>query len=91
MIVSFEKSFIKDISKLTDKSLKKKLAGVIETLEAADSLNSIKNLKKLTGYKSYYRIRISDYRLGLELKDDGSLLLIAIAHRKDIYNNFPKD
>jgi mRNA-degrading endonuclease RelE of RelBE toxin-antitoxin system len=48
----------------------------------------IKNLKKLTGYDTYYRIRIGDYRLGIKV-DGETVYFVVIEHRKDIYKGFP--
>ncbi|MCF8308850.1 MAG: type II toxin-antitoxin system RelE/ParE family toxin [Bacteroidales bacterium] len=47
------------------------------------------NLKKLKGYKDYYRIRLSDYRIGIQIKDD-TVFFVVFGHRKDIYKKFPK-
>ncbi len=36
----------------------------------------------------YWRIKIGEYRLGLE-KDGDKIILVRILHRKDIYRYFP--
>ncbi len=42
--------------------------------------------KKLKGFKSSYRIRVGDYRIIYEIEDKAlHILVIAIGHRKDIY------
>ncbi len=89
MIVKFDKSFLKSIKKLRNQSIKDKILTLIEELEKSDSLSEIKNCKKLTGYKTYFRIRIGDYRLGIEENSPSETTFIVIAHRKDIYNKFP--
>ncbi len=38
---------------------------MIEEVEHAESLLDIGNLKKLKAEGSYYRVRVSDYRIGL--------------------------
>jgi mRNA interferase RelE/StbE len=43
----------------------------------------------MVGFSNFYRIRIGDYRVGIELLDLDTILFIAIAHRKDIYKTFP--
>ena len=58
-------------------------------MESAKSLYDIPNLKKMEGYKSFYRIRMGIYRIGFELLEDKTILLILIAPRKDIYRVFP--
>ena len=75
--------------KIKDQSLFPRLEKTILNLETADSLHEIKNIIKLTGFKAYYRIRINDFRLGIEKMDENKIRLIIIAHRKDIYKLFP--
>jgi mRNA interferase RelE/StbE len=89
MIVEFDISFLKSLSKNRDQSTLKKLEKVIRELENASSLQSVASTKKLVGFSSYYRIRIGDYRLGFELLNKDTVRLIIITHRKDIYKKFP--
>jgi len=90
MTVEFDKSFERSLRKLNDRTLKEKLMQVILKLEETDNLASVTNIKKLTGFKEYYRVRIGDYRLGIEALSRDKIRLIVIAHRKDIYSVFPK-
>jgi mRNA interferase RelE/StbE len=89
MLVEFDKSFEKSINKIKDKSLFPKIEKVISILEATDSLLAIASIKKLNGFKTYYRYRLGDYRIGIEKLSESKVRLITIAHRKDIYNVFP--
>jgi mRNA interferase RelE/StbE len=89
MIVKIDKSFNKDTDKIKDKILLLDIADCIEALEKADNIKSIKNIKKLKGSADFYRIRIGDYRIGLEVKNK-TIELIRFLHRKDIYKYFPK-
>jgi mRNA interferase RelE/StbE len=88
MKVAFKKSFLKEIQKLKNKQLKHSIAECIIQVESAAGLNHIKNLKKLTGYSIYYRIRIGDYRIGLKVENE-IVFFVVIEHRKDIYKKFP--
>jgi mRNA interferase RelE/StbE len=89
MIVEFDKSFEKTLDKIKDKSLFPRINKIIVNLEKANSLSELINVKKLSGFKNYYRIRIGEYRLGFEKIDEKTLRFILIAHRKDIYKLFP--
>ena len=51
----------------------------------------IRDIKRNTRrkYSSEEKIRTGDFRLGFEIINDDTIRLIIIAHRKDIYRNFP--
>lgn len=85
----FDEAFEKSIRKLSDRKVKDRLIKLIDRFGDIKDLTEITNIKKLQGYKSFYRIRIGDYRVGLELQDDNSVLFIIVAHRKEIYRYFP--
>ena len=88
MKLEVRKSFEKDIEKITDPGLARKLSALLDALELCDSLSSIQHVKKIKGPGNYYRIRLGQYRLGL--KNNGSeLILLRFMHRKDIYTYFP--
>lgn len=89
MIIEFDKSFEKSLIKVKEKTLFDKFELLIETIEKAEKISEIKNVKKLTGFKNYYRIRIGDFRLGFEKINDNTIRFITVARRKDIYSIFP--
>jgi mRNA interferase RelE/StbE len=89
MIVEFDKSFEKSLNKVHDHTILRRLKRIIIQIENSPSLSPIPNLLKLTGYSSYYHVRIGDYRIGIELINKTTVRFIIIAHRKDIYKLFP--
>ncbi len=89
MNVEFDSSFLKSLRKLKEFQIRMKVERLILTLEQTDALSKIKSVKKIVGHQRYYRIRLGDYRLGLEKISSDTVRLIVIAHRKDIYDIFP--
>lgn len=89
MKVIFLKSFLSDIKKVNDKGLKSRIKKLILEIEAAQSLEEITGVKKMRGYSIAYRIRMSDYRLGL-YKETDCVELARFLKRNDIYKVFPK-
>lgn len=89
MIVHFDKAFLKSVQKINNQKLKNQVLQVIEELENAQTLSEVGSVKKLVGFKKYYRLRLGQYRLGLEKNDEATVTLITLAHRKDIYKVFP--
>jgi mRNA interferase RelE/StbE len=85
----FKASFLKAIKKIEDNQLKSEIVKTIKNVEAAENLKQILNLKKLKGYKQYYRIRIGSYRIGIKIEDN-TIFFVDIDHRKNIYRIFPK-
>jgi mRNA interferase RelE/StbE len=88
MNFEIEKAFERDFRKLNSKELARSISEVIKQVSEASNLHEIPNLKKLTGYKSAYRIRIGDYRIGV-VTERNTIIFVAFAHRKEIYKRFP--
>jgi len=88
MNVEFDKSFNKALKKISHKSLFPKIELIIHECETANSVQDISNIKKLSGFSHFYRIRVGDYRIGVEIIND-TITFITILHRKDIYKSFP--
>jgi len=86
--IAFRDSFAKDLKSVKDKSLLRRVKGIIETVEKADSTMQISNLKKLKGHQNYFRLRVGDHRLGMAIEND-SAIFIRFLDRKDIYKYFP--
>jgi len=58
-------------------------------METANNIVDLPAIKPMKGHAGFYRIRLGDYRLGFEQISSSEILLILIAHRKDIYKRFP--
>jgi mRNA interferase RelE/StbE len=88
MIIKIDKAFEKDTRKISEQKLLHQIADLIETLQLVNSISEIRNIKKLKSYSNYYRIRIGNYRIGLQINSN-QIIFIRILHRKDIYTFFP--
>ena len=89
MKVEFDKSFDKSLRHIHNPGILQRLERIIIQIEHSSSLSELPNVKKLTGFSDYYRIRIGDYRVGFETINKTTIRFIIIAHRKDIYKVFP--
>jgi mRNA interferase RelE/StbE len=85
-----DKSFDRDIDRIKDQKLLKRLRNLISMIENAESIRKIPHIKKIEGYDLFYRIKIGDYRLGMEALSDKEVVLIRFLHRKEIYRYFPR-
>jgi mRNA interferase RelE/StbE len=88
MEVDFTRNFLKIIENLKNKELLQKIQDTIDNVIAANFIAEISNIKKLSGHKVYYRIKVGDYRIGIE-KIENQIKFLTFQHRKDIYKKFP--
>ena len=59
-----------------------------EILPNAEELQDLSNVKVLKGYPNRYRIRIGDYRVGIEVHGD-QVEMMRVLHRREFYRYFP--
>jgi len=89
MDLKFENSFKRDLKKIKDKNVLEEIKKLIEELEKIKELKEFRgDLKKLRSGKNFGRIRIGDYRIGLEIEGN-ILIFVRILPRKEIYKYFP--
>ena len=79
--------FIKQVSKLP-KEIQDAVNKDLTILGQSDSLESSGLDIKRMANTNYYRIRVGDWRIGIEV-DDPFVIVITILTRGDIYKKFP--
>jgi len=67
---------------------KERVSEVFDTLSQTPVPFTTLDVKKLKGLGSAYRIRIGDYRLGIEYRET-TVVFMRVLHRKEIYRYFP--
>ncbi len=88
MKVIFKEQFTKDLLKINNILINKLVEESIVNVENAPNLHNIEKLGKLKGYKTVYRIKLGDYRIGVVILNN-TITFSRILHRKDIYKKFP--
>ena len=91
MKVFFKRSFLKDFGRLPEE-IKNEVRDIC--LSVFPKIKSLREfqahpLKKLRGFKNYYRIKVKDFRIGFK-RTDNEVIFMRVLHRKDIYKYFPK-
>ena len=89
MKVEFSKSFDKQTSHIRDKKLSGRVRAVIRKVMDCNSLPEVPNLKPLTGYPGYYRIRTGQYRIGISLEGDTVWFHFFGKRDESTYKKFP--
>jgi len=88
MHIELTRKFQKQVKECDDQRIRMKVLRVIEAIVASDNIYEFPNLKKLTGYKNSYRIRLGSYRIGIVINNN-TVIFAAFDHRSDIYKYFP--
>lgn len=80
--------FVKELEKISSVKIKDKIEKIILEVESSEKLSDIPNIKKLSGHRSAYRIKMGDYRIGIFVEGE-TVEFGRVLHRKDIYRVFP--
>ncbi len=89
MDIRYRKTFLKDLEKLKGLPVYEQVYELVFiTLPAINYLKDVSSVKSMKGYPSRYRIRIGNYRIGIEY-DGHCIELMRILHRREFYRFFP--
>ena len=88
MEVRFDANFDRDLKQIRDDDLRRRIERAIENAESASTVSEITGIRRLRARGSFYRIRIGDYRIGVEVEGD-VVILVRFGHRSDVYESFP--
>ena len=88
MQIELTRKFQKQVSNCADQRIRLKILAIIKSVTASESMTGFPYLKKLTGYKNSYRIRLGSYRIGIVINDK-TVVFAAFDNRSDIYKYFP--
>ena len=84
----YKKMFLKDLAKVHPDYRKRIEDLVFERIPASKDIFTEFDIRKIQGYRDYYRIRVGMYRIGCRIQD-GILILYRVKSREEIYDVFP--
>ena len=89
MEIQYRQSFLKDLKSLKNTPVYQRIYDIaFTTLPNAQSIQEIANVKAMQGFTNRYRIRVGDYRIGIEISAN-TIEIIRTSHRKEFYRYFP--
>ena len=81
--------FNRDLRRVRNSALRRRIHRRLSELEAASTLPEISGISRVRSASGiHYRIRIGDYRLGITIEDD-VVILRRFLHRGEFYSHFP--
>ncbi len=88
MRITYTKTVYKDVQKIKNSKLIGRLDKAIHRIKEANGIEDLKQVRKMKGHATAYRMRIGEFRLGFYLEDD-IVELARFVKRNDIYKVFP--
>ncbi|MCL5268190.1 MAG: type II toxin-antitoxin system RelE/ParE family toxin [Bacteroidetes bacterium] len=88
MRVLYKRTFLKDLESLPSDARDAVYDEAFEVIPALSTIAGVEHIRKLSGYKNFYRIRMGSYRIGIELRGD-TVAFYRVLHRREIYRYFP--
>ena len=87
--IQHTRTFYKELARLP-----KTVRGRVEKLAFGNEIQKDPFLggkvEKMVGYKTYYKIRVGDYRIGVQIeRHHRTVKFMRVLHRKEIYRLFP--
>ncbi|MEW6103298.1 MAG: type II toxin-antitoxin system RelE/ParE family toxin [bacterium] len=89
MKVLYRELFLKDLKKLRKQPIYEQIVEfAFTTLPKIKTLREVSGVKAMRRHPKRYRIRISNYRMGIEVKGD-TIEIMRVLHRGEFYRYFP--
>lgn len=85
----YKKTFLKELSNLPVDYRQRIEKLVFEDIPKVENIFSLSSIRKMKGYKDYYRVRIGDYRIGCKVEKQNRIIFYRVKSRDDIYKVFP--
>ena len=88
MILKATHRFLRDLEKIKSAETLEEVEFTLNEIEAAQTPQDVRGFKRLKSFPGFGRIRISDYRIGVQFTG-GVMILKCVLHRSVVYRNFP--
>jgi mRNA-degrading endonuclease RelE of RelBE toxin-antitoxin system len=87
--VQYRKAFLRDLKKLKKQPVYDRIFELtFTTLPEVGRLRDVAGVKAMRGYPNRYRIRIGNYRVGIEVQGN-NVEVMRVLHRREFYRYFP--
>ena len=87
--IRYTRTFFKETARLPA-TVRKRVEAIVfgDQIKASPFLKG--KTQKMSGYQTYYKIRVGNYRIGLRIDPDAhSVEFQRVLHRRNIYRKFP--
>ena len=88
VLCRYKTTFLKDLTKVYPNYRGRIETLVFEKVPASENAFAEFDIRKIKGYRDFYRIRVGLYRIGCRIQD-GALIFYRVKSLEEIYGVFP--
>ena len=85
----YRKIFLKDLAAIPKRHRSRIERLVFDEIPASENIFSDFDVDRMKGYEHYWRIRTGQYRIGIKITDDSTVIFYRVKSREEIYRVFP--
>ena len=87
--IRYTRTFLKEMARLPENA-RSRIEHIAFGQQIKESPFLQGKTQKLSGYQTYYKIRVGNYRIGLQIETETHTVEFQrVLHRRDIYRKFP--
>lgn len=85
----YKKTFLKDLAAIPKRHRSRIERLVFDEIPASENIFTDFDIDRMKGYDHYWRIRIGQYRVGIRITGDNTIIFYRVKSREEIYRAFP--
>ncbi len=86
----YKKIFLKDLAAIPKRHRSRIERLVFDEIPASGNISADFNIDRMKGFEHYWRIRMGNYRIGIRVGDDTTIIFYRVKSREEIYRVFPR-
>jgi len=88
-VCGYKKIFLKDLAAIPKRHRPRIERLVFDEIPKSENIFSDFDIDRMKGFEHYWRIRIGNYRIGIKITDDNTIIFYRVKSREEIYRAFP--
>jgi len=85
----YKKIFLKDLASIPRHHRSRIERLVFDEIPASENIFSDFDIGRMKGFEHFWRIRTGQYRIGIRITGDNTIIFYRVKSRKEIYRVFP--
>ncbi|HVN73090.1 MAG TPA: type II toxin-antitoxin system RelE/ParE family toxin [Methanoregula sp.] len=85
----YKKIFLKDLAAIPKRYRSRIERLVFDEIPASENIFTDFDVSRMKGFENYWRIRSGQYRIGIKIAEDNTIIFYRVRSREEIYRVFP--